>query len=541
MKNQIQTCTLLCMLAITFSSYAQQTSVTKGSVYKMKMKKGGWADIEPIGSDAAGVYYILHPFSKIYSGAYIGSKDAYIGKVGTDMSLENFEVLPMQYEDKEMELEFGLELNNTSYVFTSFENNQLKKSFLFAQTVDRETLKPNGDFMKVAEIDYSAENKYKSTAYSYRLSGDSSKVLLTHNLVDKDGSLLSFGYTVTDARLKPLGTVSDIGLLDEGIYSFQDYFISPLGEVYLLVRYFDEKKEFNKNTKLKKQGFLSSTRSLEVEATYDHKILKFKDFSSTPKEVVVSVPDVFVTSLLLCPKVDGGAISIGFYSDDEDAIPDGVFTQDLGKDLQVIKTEKRSLNGEFAQPSKYVNNTYVPTGLIKTRDDLTNFRFVLKDIIRKESGGYVLAAERTTTLTKTQTSGQTRTTYVVYHTDDIAVIDVKPSGEINWIEKVEKAQESTGLGTFYTSYSLAEYEDNLMLFFADLSEHNVKLIGKIVDTESCMVKINPDGKQTREVIFTADDDEITLRASSAYEASKGSYILYGQNGLAKVGFIHAGF
>ncbi len=417
-----------------------------------------------------------------------------------------------------------------------FQNNNLKKSFLFAQPLDRKTLMVTGNPIPVAEIDYSSQNKYKTSSFSVKLSPDSSRLLFTHNLLDKDGSLLSFGYTVTDRNLKTVDKVTNIELTDDGIYSFQDFYLDNSGTVYLATKIFDKKKDYRKNVQLKKQGLLSSTHSHEVETNYDYKILKFSKSSGKPKALTLDLNDAFITSVDLAPKKDGGIMCIGFYSDNGDAIPDGVFTQDVNKLFVVTGTDKQSLEGKFDQPSKYVNNTYKGYGILDKKDDLTNYRFLLKGIIQKKSGGYTLAAERTTTLTKTQNSGRTVSTYNVYHTDDILLVDVSSTGKINWAKQVEKAQETSGLVTLYSSYSVQEYNDNLILFFADLASENFKTFGKVVKTESAMVRVDPDGNQTREVLFNATEDTITIKAANAYEISKGSYVLYGHNGQTIVGF-----
>lgn len=101
---------------------------------------------------------------------------------------------------------------------------------------------------------------------------------------------------------------------------------------------------------------------------------------------------------------------------------------------------------------------------------------------------------------------------------------------------MEKAQETSGFATLYSSFSLQEYNDNIILFFADLASQNFKLLGKVVKTESVMVRIGNDGNQTRKVLFTAAEDTLTMKAANTYENSDGAYVLYGHNGQFLVGF-----
>ena len=539
MKNTNSKTLVLFLFLITLGiqGFSQTPEVIKGSPYKTSIKDG-WGDISPLGCEGIDTYYLLLPLSEVYNGAYIGSKDTFVGRVNKDMELEKVEKLSLEYDGKALNLEFAIELGNISYIFSSFQNNNLKKSFLFAQKLDRKTMVA-GTPIPVAEIDYSGENKYKTSSFSYKLSPDSSRVLFTHNLLDNDGSLLSFGYTVTDRTLKMVDQVLNIELAGDGIYSFQDFYLNNTGQVYLLTKFFNEKKDYRKNVQLKKQGALSSTRSHEVETNYDFKVLKFSKSSSRPQSLTLDLKEAFITSLHLRPKNDGGLMCIGFYSDNGDAIPDGVFTQDVNKLFTVISTDKQSLAGQFDQPSKYVNETYKGNGIFGKKDDVTNYRFVLKDIIQKKSGGYVLAAERNTTLTKTQNSGGHISTFNVYHTDDIVLADVSSTGKINWTKQVEKAQETTGFSTLYASFSLQEHNENILLFFTDLASANFKLFGKVVKTESVMVRVDPNGNQTKEVLFNAAEDAITMKAANTYKTPDGAYILYGHNGQFTVGFCKA--
>lgn len=353
--------------------------------------------------------------------------------------------------------------------------------------------------------------------------------------MDKDGSLLNSGYTVMDQSLKPLEGGHGLGFDQAGVYHFQDYYVSNSGTVYLMTKYFDKDKDYRKNINLKKQGLLSGTRFWEEEANFDFKIIKFGK-AGVQKTLTLALEGAFITAVDLMPKDDGGVMCIGFYSENEDAIPDGAFAQDINNQMAVTNTDQKSLDGKFDQPLKYVNNTYKGHGLFDKKDDLTNFRFTLKKTIKKQSGGYALAAERNATLTKTVNNGRTTSTFNVYHTDDIAVVDVTSKGKINWVKQIEKSQETASLSTLYSSFGFEEYKNELLLFFTDFTTENIKTFGKVVETESVLVKIDQQGKENRNILFTASNDDLTIKADKTYNATNGTYVLYGHNGTYLVGF-----
>lgn len=525
------------MAALLFAaSYAQaQVSVTKGKLHKMSLKGGAWSDLTPIGNDENGYYYLLLPFSEVYSGAYIGSKDYYVGRVNPDLSFGKIEVLPLTFDGKDMDFEFAMEYQGKSLVFTSFQNNQLKKTFLFAQTIDRSTLLPSGDLQKVAEIDYSMTSKYKKTRFDFKLSEDKQKLLIIHNLKDKDNSLLSFGFTVLDQSLQEVSKVNGVSLTGEGIYSFQEYQLANDGTVYLSAQYFEDRKELKDAVEMEKQGFLSGTRAYHREANYDYKLLKFKG-AAIPQEIDLTVPGAFLSSVTYAPS-SKGVLCVGFYSADDDALPEGAVTLTINSAGKIIATDQQPFEVSFAQSEKYTNGTYKPQGVLNKADDLTDYRFLLKDLIKRPSGGYVLAAERLATIEQTVNNGRTYSVYNIYHTDDIAVVDVAPDGKINWQRKIVKAQETSGLGTLYRSFELGLIGDDLRLFFADIASQNFKMIGKVVDTSSRVVSVDPSGAISDEEVFTASGHKITLKPDPTYVTDDGSTILYGHNGLFYVGFV----
>lgn len=523
-------------LLLKLQAQAQTAKIIKGAPHKMSMKSG-WAEIDAIGHDAKGHYYLLYPFSKVYSGNYVGSKAAYIGMASpTDMKLARFEKLELTFEKNELELEFGFDIGGVSYVFSSFQNNKQQKTFLFAHVVDRTNLIVKGNPIPVAEIDFSSFSKYKRASFSYRLSPDRSKVLFTHNLLDKDGSLLASGHTVVNQQLKALDRSSGMEFDEVGVYQFQDYFLSNSGTVFLLTKYFDKNKDYRTNIKLKKQAVLSSTRFWEEEANFDYKIIKMGKGGSVQKTLTLALPAAFITQVDIATKDDGGLICLGFYSDNEDAIPDGAFSQDVNNQMTVISTDRKSLDDKFVQPLKYVNDTYKGRGLFDKKDDLSNYRFTLKRIIKKQNGGYTLAAERNATLTRTVNNGKTISTFNVYHTDDIVLLDVTGKGKINWIKQIEKSQETSGMVTLFASFGFEEHNNNLILFFTDFTQENLKGFGKVVDTESVMVIVKPDGTLNKQVIFKAATDELTIKAEKTAKVSNGNFVLYGHNGMFLVGF-----
>ncbi len=508
-------------LSFTFST-GQAQEKTLGPMIKMTMKEA-WADLEPLASDQKGTYYLLVPYAEVISGPVLGGGSEYsIGRVNNQMEMEITKPLSFEFQGKALEYEFVFEMGEKVLFFTSFQNQDQKKTYLFVQSLNLEKLELNDDLKKIGEIDFSGHNKYKTADFDYEISPDSSKLLITYSLLDDDNYMLSFGYDVYLSTFEQVSSWNGTLDMSDGIYMFDQFRITNKGDVYLLTRYFTNEKALDKSADFKKNGLLSSSRSLEFRANYETRIVKLgSDHQS--KIIQVSIPSQFLVTAELGVS-DDHLIIIGFYSAPESALPEGAVFQKLDGSGNVIKVSTKDFGDLFAQPSDISNKS---NGLLTDSDQYENYRFVIKDIHYKNDGGYVLSAERTVNQVKTQNSAGQVTTYSVDHTDDIAVIDVSKNGDIKGVHKIEKNQETTGLGYLHSSYYFCEAGDKLHFIMSNIGKSNTTLMGKWKDTRAELVTIDQSGNQTRKELFNSNDDRITIRSRDTFKDKRGSLVLYG--------------
>lgn len=518
------------ILSIIVTQLYGQVDV-KGPMIKMTMSSA-WADLDPIGEDGAFVYYIHWPYGEVMSGPVLGDSDFYLGKVNKkSMELEKTEVLDLTYEDSELAFEFAAQWGSDIYIFSSFQNSEQKKTYLFAQSVNTSSLTLNDDLKKIGEVDFSGESKYKKASFDYEFSLDSSRVLMTHSLLDKDGSLLRFGYEVYDKDFNQLDQWTGNLAMADGIYLFDQFRISDRGEVYLLTRYFPDRKTYKKSTDMDKDGFLTGSHSVEYEANYEIRVVRFNKEETSI--IPVALADQFLTTVDMGFK-DNHVILIGFYSPVGSTLPEGAAFIELDSNGKAVKMNKTSFGDSFKEPSDTQNKSNGILGNVQ----YDNYRFVLDDIHYKSDGGFVLTGERTVVQTKTQNSGGTITVTTVYHTDDIAVIDISVDGDIK-VHKIEKNQQTTGLGYLYSSYFLAEVDGNIKILLTSLGKGNVTMLGKLKDTKAELISINKSGTIDRQELFNSDDDRITLRAKDCHLSSEGNFVIYGHENNRYARFMKA--
>ncbi|WP_258104437.1 hypothetical protein [Marinoscillum sp. MHG1-6] len=527
MKHAISA-TLLILLLVT-TTLAQQKKA--GPIFKHTMKMA-WADIEPITDDDNGTYYLLYPYGAIMAGAVVGPKEYYIGRVDESLEMSKTGLLVLQKDEQEREFEFALESNGSIYVFSSYQDISEKTTYLYAQTFNKETFALNDDLRKIGQVDFTGENRFKNAVFEYEFSQDRSKLLITYYLLDKDGSLIRFGYDVLDSSLKRLSNWNGLVDMSEGIYQFDQFRISNSGSVYLLTRFFSNKKEFNNSTKLKKDALLSSSRSMVYESDYEIKVIKFSHSSGSTKVLPVDLASQFITVTDMV--ISGSKLTfIGFYAPVGSSLPEGAFYMEMDGNGKILKTDKSHFGDLFIQPSDVSDKE---NGLLNTAE-YDSYRFVIKDIIHRSNGGFALAAERTVTQTKTQNSGGYVTVTTVNHTDDIAVVDVSASGKISKVHKIEKSQQTMNLGYLFSSFYCTESKGKLLVFYTNLGKSNATMMGKMIKTKAYLTTIDGQGNLDKKVIFSATSDRITLRAKDSYQRQDGNMVLYGHENNRYSGFI----
>lgn len=484
-------------------------SVHLGGMVRQTVKEA-WADIDPIGQDNQGVYYLGIPYSQVMSGPMIADGDFYVFLVNETAELVKKSRVDFTVDGQKSDYAFTEEINGKIVVFTSVENKKERKVSFYALELDKEALQL-GNPRKVVELSFAQVKKqYDRASFKSQVSRDKSKMLISYGLVDDEGSMLSFGYVVLNSAMKEVYKWAGSLDMSDGIYLFDQFRISNKGEVYLQTRYFRNEKAHEKNVSMKKTRMLSSTRSMEYQKNYEHRIVKFENNST--KIIPIPNKEKFYDVLDAEIAPDGNLVLIGFYSSlEEETMPVGAVCLKMNVKTGAVQESTKEFGNAYEMPSDITNKN---NGLVAGPDQYLKYRFIVSDIQFNKNGGYTLIGERNVT----QTKRAQNTYYTVNHLDDLAVVDVNAAGAVTNVHKVEKSQQAESLQIFNASYFYAEHNNRKYIAFANM--------GKSSSRESVLVTISPDGKQTREVLFSTKDSEVTIRPKDC-ELLKGRLVMYG--------------
>ncbi|HEY0772400.1 MAG TPA: hypothetical protein VGD31_18900, partial [Sphingobacteriaceae bacterium] len=300
---QLRFLTLTCLSAtLSLCSFAQ-SNLEIGQFVKQTVRES-WADVEPLGQDDQGVYYLMIPYSEVIAGPVAGDRSFYFAHINEKAELVQKKEIVFTIDGRDSDFEFAQEVNGKIMVFTSVEEKKARTVTFFAHELDRKNLSLSAP-KKVVQLSFEKlKRDYERAIFKSELSRDKTKMLISYSLINDKNEMLTFGYVVLDGGLKQIAAWDGSLDMSDGIYLFDQFRISDKGEVFLLTRFFDQKKDYTKGTKLKKSNFISSTRSMEYKANYDHRVVKFDNNGST-KIIPLPASKTFYNALDMAIAPDG--------------------------------------------------------------------------------------------------------------------------------------------------------------------------------------------------------------------------------------------
>lgn len=291
----------------------------------------------------------------------------------------------------------------------------------------------------------------------------------------------------------------------------------------------------------------------EGQPNYEYILLKIPNEPEDIIEYNIRLKDRFVTDMTIAVDDLGNIAAAGFYSDKPSFNIQGTYYMAVdGQSKGVIKSATKSFDIDF------ITEAMTEREAAKTeRKDQAGKDLELKDMaLRKLSpllgGGWILVGEQyktktTTTNTPTSTGSNRTDTRYHYHYDDIIVVRISNEGIIEWAHKIPKRQHTVDDHGFYSSFIQSEFDDKLYFVFNDNAKnlkgddngkYNVFRGGK--GSVTMMVEIDARGNMKRDVLFSFDEAEVTIRPRVSSQIDPKTTILGGQRGkshrLMKIGF-----
>lgn len=473
------------------------------------------ADI--IGYDASGFYVLKSKFAAFSNSTL--ELDKFDNNLNPSKSIE----LELSEGGKRTNLEHIVHLDGQLLMFTSFPDQRTKINALYVQPVNKQTLLPsNTNKVKIAEINYEGNSKRNSGSFSFRLSQDSSKVLIFYSLPYDYREPEKFGFLVMDKEMNQLWQQNVTLPYRDDLFDVESFKVDNYGNVYLLGLLYKDVR------RAKRKG----------EANYQYKVLSYTDQGATAREYSVSLPDKFLTDMQIGIRSNKDIVCSGFYSDQGKLSIRGTFFLSIDAETKEIKTKSfKEFDIDFITQNMTERQAEKAKRKEERGQEQELYEYDLDKLIVRSDGGALLIGEQffintVTTTTYFNRMPMTRTVTHYYY-NDIIMVSIRPDGTIDWAVKIPKRQHSVDDGGFYSSYAMAINRDKIYFVFND-NPNNLDYsgVGRVSQTPSrnqvvTVVSVNPRGEMKRQILG-AGAGEVIIRPKVCEQISYSEMLLFGQ-------------
>lgn len=499
----------LCLI-ITSVLWAQQTpNVHWGSKQSMPNL---FSVSQFILEDQGNVYTIQDKqteFLGTTSSTYI------LERFDAEQKLSHSEKVELKQGKKEKKFEFVLPMNQEIYLFTSFKNQKLKKNFLFCQTINKESLKPNNDTKKIAEVDYSKHSKNNSGEFGYELSADSTRLLVYYKLKvkkkEKPVGLYMLNNKLEEQWHKEL-KITDI----KSLLSIKEFRIDAEGNVHMLIR------ELSKNFTYNQLGI----------AYHDYRLLSYYHKDDQLKEFYFPETERLYNKITIQTDKNLDVLCSGFYSGPDSLMLRGSFFLKLDGKTSTISAQDHQ-PFELEMLTKYMGPTAEKSFTNNFNKGLyATTHYQVDSLISKKNGGYILLGEFVHSF---QEEGIKK-----HITSNILITHIEPDGKISKTHQVPKVQSgSYSLSNSYLSFIAHYDEEQLHIIYNDRIENmpykekaNPKSYKKGSKKKAvCMMaSIDKAGNLSQTPLFYNADQPYQMKPKLSKLLAGNRLLLYGQKG-----------
>jgi hypothetical protein len=450
------------LLLLSFQTFAQTTHIPATLKWgKEHEPVEALAVAQSIGFDKKNLYTVEADFRHSrFPIFYLLKYDETFNQIGKAK-------LETKTGEKEYVFE-GVNMTKTGDLFllSSYADKIQKRNILYSQIIDKESLKPIGDFSKIVEVPYESKYKYdffplglgihRNTGSFYGIySSDKSKIALIAKTDLKGKADETFCISVLDEKMKVLWSKIIVLPYLNKLFDVLSFDVSNQGDVYIIGKLYNEKKKEKVNDK----------------PNYKYQLLHYNADTEHDNTIDIQIKDVFITDLKVSVNKDDDVICAGFYSNKGTESVMGTYLTIVDGKTKKIRSEfKQKFDFNFVCESLNENEIKKAKKLQADGKEAEMNRFVMRDIVRKNDGGYLLTAEQF--LDNDYYLGGNNSKRVMYY-DDILIVSLNKTGDVEWRKIIPKRQATNSEDDPTISFATILLDDVVYILFND-SENNIK-------------------------------------------------------------------
>ena len=385
-------------------------------------------------------------------GLVAGNRDEYFAYYDRYSLSENWLLKNprWEWEGRRVDFKQSLIVGNLQYLFYESYDRASDTRSLLCRTLDTNAVLSEPKLVETFD-----SRRRSQGGFAVKLSEDRTKIaIFTNPPYERKGSE-NFYVRVYNPNLEEQWNADVELTYRDRNFRILDFDITNTGDVYIL-SVFDNSPTF------------SSQNSRDLE----HKLMRISaGMNNEITEFDLGLNNVFIHSIgLECDLKDGEMAISGFYGRRNSWDMDGAIYLSVDQ----AKGEVRSSNlNPFTEDFVAQFNRFRAK---RGRGIRRNFVF-RQFVPRPDGGAYIVAEDYEMRVQTVQTSRGTTVTNYYYYYNDIIVLSIGKSGDVDWYAHVPKRQSSMNDGGFYLGYTFLINDAGLHFVFND-HRKNAKRWGK---------------------------------------------------------------
>ncbi|HWB28758.1 MAG TPA: hypothetical protein VG738_24965 [Chitinophagaceae bacterium] len=433
---------------------SQSPKITWGDEFKMHK---GSTDLSVIATDNTGVYLQeSHAVLKNYFVIGVTTREsATLIKLNNNFTEVYKNDFNKELRGKEFEEFFSVA--DKLYILASDYSRRDKTLTLYAAVIDNKTGELAGDFQQLAS--WTKDEKNDDIHFKLSNNVDKTSLILVSSIEGKENN--TYQVQEFDKNLKPIGAPINISNeFDPKTFQLEDVLFTTSKKVVLVARIYEYAEG-----KRKRDKFLDFLH---------YNIRIYDNRGKQQFDIKTDISGKWLVSTKVVQEPDKDLVIAAFYSNQKRGKDiDGLLVERIDPNTgNIITVSQKEINTSLISPLEEDSNAVAGNDdeskqerkererLDKIKDESEGFtrdmRF--RNIFYTPDNSLVMLAEKYHRYTYTTTSytpgvngspGYTTTqTYTVFETGDLMMFKIAPSGDIDWLQVLPKAQKEVVGGSY---------------------------------------------------------------------------------------------
>ncbi len=508
---------ILAAMLMTLGLLAQDAVLTWGAPFKGALLRN---NLGVLSADERGIN-VLAPAPGLF--------DVNLNVLSFDNSM-NFitsKLVLLRHEDRKLTFEFVVNMKGHTLVFSSYVDLKESKKVLIYKEFDRENLNLSSEAVRILDMPVVSKPMPQVGQFSYALSPDSTKVALVYNPPSAKGGMERFGCAVLNEELKIISNRMDVFPFKDRNYELWTSVISDQGVVYL-------------------NGLLTEgvRNPFKNEPNYSFSVLRMAPDNTPPMEIGLTMDPYFITDLQIGCDHRGDVFAAGFYSEKGTLSIKGTLCVKIdGATGNVVHSSRRDIPMELITAGM-TDRQAEHTEAKAERGGNTEMReYRLGNLlVRPDNGLYLIAEQNYSRTYRTYSGNGHYSEHTVYYANNIIVVGMNSSGDIDLTQAVLKKQKSSASAN--VSYFCLMKGRDLYFLFSDSPINNAPNPPSTVQASfsktgvTTLARVSADGRVSRRTLFRYDQQPFIFYPVLAEMLPGDELMLVGLKGMkARAGWL----